>query len=287
MDESTQKTCSECRALKPLDDFHRNKARSDGRQSRCKACVKRYDQARQARDRDRRNAQSAAYYAANRERINERYRERRKNDPEWAEVERARSKAYYEGHRAEALENSKRWRKANPERYAEHQRRWRARNPEKVRELSRVRMARLRAEDPEGVRERMRVWSQANRELVQAAKTAWIAANYERYREAANASNRRYRQSNPDKRRDDYHRRRALKAQTSFGSIDLAEIWELQEGRCGICEAQLDRSLRWPDPLSPSIDHIIPLSKGGTHTQDNVSWTCLVCNLRKGASLPD
>jgi len=43
--------------------------------------------------------------------------------------------------------------------------------------------------------------------------------------------------------------------------------------------------LAWPDPGSKSIDHILPLSKGGSHSQENVQWAHLVCNTRKGNRL--
>lgn len=287
MNDSTEKTCSKCGVAKPLTEFHRRASSPDGHVGGCKACVRVYGQARQQRDRDRLNAISAVYYAEHRKEISERLRSRRASDPDWADEGRRRARAWYQANREQAIARTSEWRKANPEKFAEYQRRWRASNPEKVRELSRLRMARLRAEDPEAVRERIRTWRQANRELVRAAKAAWADANYERHRSASNERNRRYKSRNPDKRRDDYQRRRALKAQVSFGKIDLAELWELQGGACGICGTQLDRELRWPDPLSPSIDHIIPLSKGGPHSQDNVRWTCLVCNLVKGSKLPD
>lgn len=32
---------------------------------------------------------------------------------------------------------------------------------------------------------------------------------------------------------------------------------------CGICGKPVDKSLRYPHPLSPCIDHIIPVAKGG------------------------
>jgi hypothetical protein len=34
------KSCSKCRAVKPLDDFHRSKSGPQGRHSHCKACYK-------------------------------------------------------------------------------------------------------------------------------------------------------------------------------------------------------------------------------------------------------
>jgi 5-methylcytosine-specific restriction endonuclease McrA len=36
-----------------------------------------------------------------------------------------------------------------------------------------------------------------------------------------------------------------------------------------------------PDPMSPSLDHILPLSKGGTHEPRNVQLAHLGCNVRK------
>lgn len=35
------------------------------------------------------------------------------------------------------------------------------------------------------------------------------------------------------------------------------------------------------------VDHVVPLSKGGTHTLDNLCIACPTCNLRKNAMMPD
>jgi 5-methylcytosine-specific restriction endonuclease McrA len=40
--------------------------------------------------------------------------------------------------------------------------------------------------------------------------------------------------------------------------------------------------LKWRDPLPPSLDHVIPLAREGSHTRDNVKLSHLACNLRKG-----
>lgn len=44
---------------------------------------------------------------------------------------------------------------------------------------------------------------------------------------------------------------------------------------------------RWGDygPDYPTIDHIVPLSKGGPHLWSNVQVACAECNIAKGASV--
>lgn len=55
---------------------------------------------------------------------------------------------------------------------------------------------------------------------------------------------------------------------------------------CGICGKPVDKSFKFPHPLSPSIDHIVPVSKGG-HPSDigNLQLTHLCCNRFKSDKL--
>ena len=55
---------------------------------------------------------------------------------------------------------------------------------------------------------------------------------------------------------------------------------------CGICGRPVDFSLKYPDPLSPCIDHIIPLAKGG-HPSDleNLQLAHWTCNRQKSDKL--
>ena len=55
---------------------------------------------------------------------------------------------------------------------------------------------------------------------------------------------------------------------------------------CAICGQPIDKRLKFPNPLSPSIDHIIPVSKGG-HPADiqNLQLTHLKCNQLKASKL--
>jgi len=43
----------------------------------------------------------------------------------------------------------------------------------------------------------------------------------------------------------------------------------------------VDPSLKYPDPMSVSLDHIVPVSLGGMHAMSNVQCSHLFCNLSK------
>lgn len=51
---------------------------------------------------------------------------------------------------------------------------------------------------------------------------------------------------------------------------------------CHICRKPLAMTERAPSPLSPSIDHIVPISKGGKHTFANLRAAHLRCNMSRG-----
>jgi hypothetical protein len=82
----------------------------------------------------------------------------------------------------------------------------------------------------------------------------------------------------------------SVKARTSrWGneSTDFTrdDIFDRDGWRCQICHESIDRVLTHPDPMSPSMDHIVPISLGGANVPDNCQATHLVCNLRKGRSI--
>ena len=47
---------------------------------------------------------------------------------------------------------------------------------------------------------------------------------------------------------------------------------------CGICAQPVDMSLSFPHPLSPSVDHVIPYARGGSHDMSNLQVSHLRCN---------
>lgn len=136
--------------------------------------------------------------------------------------------------------------------------------------------------------EQVKLWYLANKAKRNEQQRAWNRANLVRLREYNAERSQRWREENPERMAElmaagRLRRMKRLEAAT-FGSVDLKALWT---GVCGICRASMDRALRYSDPMSKSIDHIIPLAKGGAHAQHNLQYAHLECNRMKGARLPD
>ena len=55
---------------------------------------------------------------------------------------------------------------------------------------------------------------------------------------------------------------------------------------CGICGRPVDFDKKFPDPWSATLDHIIPISKGGAPADlENLQLAHLQCNRKKAAKL--
>lgn len=72
-------------------------------------------------------------------------------------------------------------------------------------------------------------------------------------------------------------RAREKNANGRFTADELKKLKLLQENKCLWCGVELDDKYH--------VDHIIPLSKGGTNYIHNLAITCSACNLSKGNKL--
>jgi hypothetical protein len=90
-----------------------------------------------------------------------------------------------------------------------------------------------------------------------------------------------------DARRSAYHRRRArMHGQPNGDKIMRAGLRERDGDDCALCGLPIDWDAAWPLSSSPSIDHTVPISRGGAHSMDNTTMTHLGCNISKGNRLP-
>ena len=64
-------------------------------------------------------------------------------------------------------------------------------------------------------------------------------------------------------------------------SLNAFQVADRDGNTCRLCGDEVDLHLRYPDWLSPSVDHIIPRSKGGSHEPDNLQLAHWICNVRR------
>lgn len=58
------------------------------------------------------------------------------------------------------------------------------------------------------------------------------------------------------------------------------------QSNCAICGRPVDFDKRFPDPWSPTVDHIIPVAKGGAPASlENLQLAHFQCNRIKGTKL--
>ena len=136
--------------------------------------------------------------------------------------------------------------------------------------------ARYRAANRDSIRAKNLEYARANAESMNAKKRAWRRANPEKHKE----QNDDWRHRNPIKHAIQFSRYRARKAQTEgdFTDVDFLCIVEDQGRKCFYCSTDIS--------LKPTIDHYIPLLRGGSNWPTNIVAACKSCNTKKRNRMP-
>jgi 5-methylcytosine-specific restriction endonuclease McrA len=168
-------------------------------------------------------------------------------------------RAYRDANKEKRAETSRQWAKANPQRVVAHTQRWQEANPEKV--------LAYRAANTSKTAARNKAWKRANPEMVRANVRKWHAAHPDVVKA--------WRKANPEAWRAQVQARKArvANAEGRHTGEELKALLKQQNWRCGYCQ----RSIR----TKYSVDHIQPLSRGGSNWITNIQLLCQSCNSAK------
>ena len=122
-----------------------------------------------------------------------------------------------------------------------------------------------------------KAWRKANPEYSKAYNKAY----YQIHKEKDNNRSKIYRKANLQYFREANRKHHALKRTTEVESISEKEVYLRDGWICQHCKKRVDKRVKFPDLMSLSLDHIVPLSKGGSHTYANVQLVHLSCNKSK------
>jgi 5-methylcytosine-specific restriction endonuclease McrA len=156
------------------------------------------------------------------------------------------------------------YKKNNRALVTQKQREYRAVNPDKV-------LAHYEAHKEE-LNQCSRDHYAANKERYKENNLRWIAENKEQYIAYRNEWSRI---------NGSGHRARAKRFGVRYVHINKTAIFERDKWICGLCGDLVDKTIPWPDLLCATLDHIIPMSRGGDHIHSNVQLAHFCCNLLK------
>ena len=131
----------------------------------------------------------------------------------------------------------------------------------------------------DSVRESARNWARNNPE----SHDKWNRENPERRKEIKN----NWRLRNPENARNAARKRRAQLRSLESVSYTEQEVLDKYGDICYLCETEIDLSATrksgndgWQNGLN--IDHVVPISKGGPDTLENIRPVHALCNYKKG-----
>lgn len=174
------------------------------------------------------------------------------------------------------LAQNQRWAIANKEKKALSRKRWTANNKEHRKAYAKTYHAEWYGTNRDVKLAQNKQYLKEHPEIARLATRRWQAKNPEK----AKAYAAKW-YGDADNRRIHRHKRRALKvaAGGAHTKNDLRIILETQDHRCSYCRVDLRKAKR-------HLDHIQPLSCGGSNDRSNLQWLCAPCNLSKGAKDP-
>jgi 5-methylcytosine-specific restriction endonuclease McrA len=214
----------------------------------------------------------------------------------WREKNREKLKQkrrqYYLKNRARAIERARDWVSKNREKKLERTKQWHSKNKEKSAARYRERFDEIKqrksayyAANTERLRAINKEWRLRNSDKLKQKQKEWTAKNKQRlieYRiankERRKITARAYAMTERGKaasvHRSHLRRAREKKCETTATKEFVMNLLRNAKA-CAYCSAPFSRKLK------AALDHIIPISKGGGHTPENLIAACRECNSSK------
>lgn len=204
------------------------------------------------------------------------------------EAEKKRQAKYYKKNSKRACERDRKNYYAKHEERKAKKRQYRRDNAQQEKD----RWTQWKKDNPQRTKEYFARYYQERKAALRAAQDRMRAEKKDEY----NAARRDVRKSTPaselqEQSRKAYRsnpgaykqraRNRAAKVKGAEGSHTRADVrrqYVMQGGKCFWCDRVLGEAFH--------IDHLIPISRGGTNGPENIVAACAPCNLSKGAKLP-
>jgi 5-methylcytosine-specific restriction endonuclease McrA len=191
-------------------------------------------------------------------------------------------RTYYLANKERSNSASSAWRAVNADIAVAYSKKYRAVNAEKIN----TQKAKYRAENAERLRAESAAWKKANPEKKKKMDKAYreanrkkIADNMRRWqvnnKDKVKASTGKFRRANPELYREFTLRRRARRAHNGVNMVTSDEIATIVAQPCAACDA----------PAPSTVDHVVPIARGGAHSIGNLMPLCGPCNTSKNDML--
>lgn len=172
-------------------------------------------------------------------------------------------------------EYAKRYREVNREEIAAYQRAYRQGHREELAAYNRS----YREANREELLAKKRQYYRQNRDRINGRNCAYRQEHLARFKEYQAEWQRADFRANPEKYKAAAHRRRA-RMRANGGHFTTGQ-WRR------LCQSFDDTCLRCGEHGHLTIDHVVPLSRGGHNGIDNIQPLCLSCNSTKGTDTTD